>query len=66
MRAARLIGAADALREVAGAAMLAIERHEYESELAQLRAILDPAAFERAWADGRSLTADDAVALALT
>ncbi len=66
LRAARLLGAADALREVAGAAMLAIERHEYESELAQLRAILDPAAFEHAWADGRSLTADEAVALALT
>jgi predicted ATPase/class 3 adenylate cyclase len=65
-RAARLLGAAEALREVAGAAMLAIERAEYDAELARLRAALAPAALAGAWADGRSLTMDEAVALALS
>jgi predicted ATPase/class 3 adenylate cyclase len=65
-RAARLLGAAEALREVAGAAMLAIERAEYDAELARLRAALAPAALAEAWADGRSLTMDEAVGLALS
>jgi predicted ATPase/class 3 adenylate cyclase len=65
-RAARLLGAADALREEAGAAMLSIERAEYDAELAQLRAALEPTAFAQAWAEGRSLTMDEAVALVLS
>jgi hypothetical protein len=65
-RAARLLGAAEALREVAGAAMLSIERAEYDAQLAQLRGSLTPTALAEAWADGRSLTMDEAVALALT
>jgi hypothetical protein len=66
LRAARLLGAADALREVAGAGMLTIERSEYETELSALRMALDPEAFTTAWTEGRSLTEDQAVALALS
>jgi hypothetical protein len=66
LRAARLLGAAEALRELQGAGMLSIERAEYESELGQLRANVDPVAFERAWADGRAMTVDEAVGLALS
>jgi predicted ATPase/class 3 adenylate cyclase len=65
-RAARLLGAAEALREVAGTAMLSIERVEYDAELARLRAALAPATLAEAWADGRALTIDEAVALALS
>lgn len=64
--AARLLGAAEALREVAGTGMLAIERAEYQGEVSHLRGILDPAAFAQAWADGRSLSIDAAIALALS
>ena len=65
-RAARLLGAAEALREVAGASMLAIERAEYDAELVRLRLALAPATLAEAWAEGRSLTMDEAVALALS
>jgi len=65
-RAARLLGAAEALRAVAGTAMLSIERVEYDAELARLRAALAPATLAEAWADGRALTIDEAVALALS
>lgn len=46
--------------------MLAIERAEYQGEVSHLRGILDPAAFAQAWADGRSLSIDAAIALALS
>jgi hypothetical protein len=65
-RATRLLGAAEALRERAGNAMSPRERGEYEAEVARLRALLDPGAFDLAWAEGRQLTADAAVALAVS
>ncbi len=46
--------------------MLTIERSEYETELSALRMALDPEAFTTAWTNGRSLTEDRAVALALS
>ncbi len=64
-RSARLLGAAEALRETIGAAMNDYERAEYDAETAQLRAALDPAALTAAWAAGRAMTLDQAVALAL-
>ena len=63
-RAAVLLGAAERLREEAGAGMLAIERAEYESQLTLVRESLDTAEFEHAWAEGRAMSTDDAVALA--
>jgi len=65
MRAARLLGAAEALREVADAGMLNIELAEYDVELSRLRNDMDADALARAWAAGREMTMDEAVDLAL-
>ena len=40
-------------------------RNHYQRTLAAVRAVLDPAAFEAAWAAGRALTLDQAIAYAL-
>ena len=64
-RAARLLGAAETLRELAGAAMLSYERAEYDAVVARLRASMDGDAFDLAWAAGRTMSVGDAVALAL-
>jgi predicted ATPase/class 3 adenylate cyclase len=63
-RAARLLGAAEALREAAGAPMTPFEREEYERAIAGLRAELDAEALGAAWAEGRRMTADEAAAFA--
>ena len=65
LKAARLLAAAEATREAAEAPMLPYERGEYEAAVATVRERLDPAAIETAWADGRRLSTDEAVALAL-
>jgi len=61
-RAARLFGAAEALRENLGADMTAYERQEYEPMVASLRAGMDPGEFEAAWAAGAAMDVDRAVA----
>jgi tetratricopeptide (TPR) repeat protein len=66
VRAARLFGAAEALREMAGAHMTTLEREEYDAEVLRLRGELDAATFSEAWAEGRGLTSEEAVALALS
>ena len=63
-RAARLLGAAEALREVAGSPMTAQERQEYDGELLRLRAQLEAAALDEHWAEGRAMSSEEAVALA--
>ena len=65
LRAAQLLAAAEAIREAADAPMLAFERAEYEAAVATVRERLDAATLASAWADGRRLSADQAVALAL-
>jgi non-specific serine/threonine protein kinase len=64
-RAVRLLGAAEALREVIGAPLLPPFLTQYERIVAGLRSDFDEAAFEAAWAEGRALTLEQAVALAL-
>jgi non-specific serine/threonine protein kinase len=64
-RAARLFGAAEALRERIRIAMTAREHAEYERTVADLRAGMDPEAFASAWAKGRSLSLDQAILLAV-
>jgi len=66
VRAARLLGAAEALREVAGAPMTVLERGGYDTEIQRLRDVLEASAFNDAWAEGHRLTTDEAVALALS
>lgn len=65
-RAARLFGAAEALREASGDPMTVDERVEYDAFVDRLRGLLDAADLGEAWAEGRSLTAVDAVALAVS
>ena len=40
-------------------------RNHYQRTLAAVRAVLDPAAFEAAWAAGRALTLEQAITEAL-
>ncbi len=65
-RAARLFGAAEAIREDADAAMLGFERLEYDAEVAKLHEMTDAASIESAWAEGRRLTPDEAASFAIS
>jgi predicted ATPase/DNA-binding SARP family transcriptional activator len=64
-RAAQLFGAAQALREEIGMPIRPSDRAEYERSVALVRDLLDEAAFAAPWAEGRSMTVDDALALAV-
>jgi len=64
-RAARLLGAAEALRDLSGAVRLTQLHDEYEQALAALRAQLPAAELEASWAGGRAMTMDEAVAYAM-
>jgi predicted ATPase/Tfp pilus assembly protein PilF len=64
-RAARLFGAAEALREAIGAPLPPSDRTEHDRHVATARAALDEAAFAAAWAEGRALPLEQAIALAL-
>ena len=64
-RAARLLGAADAIREASGQVRAFTEEPEQTSYVNRVRESLGAAAFEAAWAAGRSMTQADAVALAV-
>jgi tetratricopeptide (TPR) repeat protein len=64
-RAVRLLGAADALREVAHARMAFDEEPEHAASLERLRATMTVAGFEEAWTAGRASSQSDAVELAL-
>ena len=64
-RAARLLGAAAAIRETSGAHMAYDEEPELAGYLDRLRRAMDTGAFEAAWNAGRALPQADAVALAL-
>jgi hypothetical protein len=65
-QAARLFGAADALRASVGTHITPAERADYERQLAAVRAQLDEPAFAAAWAAGRALSLEQAIAEALT
>ncbi len=60
-RVARLWGAAEALREVIGAP----RQSEDEQAVARARAQLDEAAWQAAWAEGRAMSLEQAIAYAL-
>jgi tetratricopeptide (TPR) repeat protein len=63
-RAARLLGAAEAERERLHAPMTSIEHREYDRNLAALRAQLPAPDLAAAWAAGRAMTMDQAIAYA--
>ncbi len=61
-RAARLWGAATSLRETIGTPLPPVERASYEQAVAATRAHLGQQAFSKAWAQGRSMTPEQALA----
>jgi predicted ATPase/DNA-binding CsgD family transcriptional regulator len=62
--AARLFGAADAIRQPIGAVRFALYQDDYQAAISSLRAAMGDDDFEHAWAEGAALHADDAVAYA--
>jgi predicted ATPase/class 3 adenylate cyclase len=64
-RAARLFGIAEALRELVGTRLLPTERAAYEQDLASVHAELGEEAFAAAWAEGSSMSLEQAIAYAL-
>jgi predicted ATPase len=66
VRAARLFGAAQALREKFGPAIPPVEQADYDQSVSQLGDQLDPAVFSEAWAEGQALGWEQAVAYALS
>ena len=64
-KAARLYGAASALRDSINSVIDPVDRAEYEDSRASLRAALGEARFAEAWEAGRALPLEQAVAYAL-
>ncbi len=66
VRAARLWGAAEALREVLGATFSPFQRNVYGPYIAAARAQLDEAEWEAAWAAGKAMSSEQAIEYALS
>ena len=64
-RAARLVGAADALREALGLHLMRVMRLAYEPRVALIRAQIDETIWGPAWAEGHVMSLDRAIAYAL-
>ena len=64
-KALQLLGAAEALRQRIEIDMTTLERAEYEKEIADLKAKMGEKEFTSLWSDGRSMTMDTAIELAL-
>jgi hypothetical protein len=64
-RAARLFGAAESLHRIVGPRLNPFDHHDHASVVAMLRSALGDAAFTTAWAQGRALTTEQAIAYAL-
>jgi hypothetical protein len=60
-RAAQLLGAAEALREVIDSSMTTLEQAEYDREVSALRSKMNEIDFEKAWNEGREMTMDEAI-----
>jgi hypothetical protein len=65
VRAARLFGATEAIRERLAFPILSEERRSYEHGLATLRAHIDDDSLVAAWAEGQAMTLEQASAYAL-
>ena len=65
IRAATLLGASEKLCEITSSPLPLIRREEYELTIIEARHQLDEAQFIRAWAKGREMSLDQAVAYAL-
>jgi predicted ATPase len=65
-KAVRLFSAAEALRERINSPRADYEQVEHEQSMAQLRTMLPEAEFNALWAEGRSMTIEQAIQLALS
>jgi DNA-binding CsgD family transcriptional regulator len=63
-QAARLFGAATAIRHRAGAVRFKVHQAGYETSVAALRESMDAQDFDAAWAEGAALSTEEAVAYA--
>jgi hypothetical protein len=63
--AAKLFGAADAIREVTGHKRTDEEEAEEAQFMSRLRAMISEAEFNALWAEGKSMTMEQAIQLAL-
>jgi tetratricopeptide (TPR) repeat protein len=61
----QLLGAAERLREIIEINMTAQERIEYDKEVADLKANMDEKEFTSLWAEGKSMTMEQAIEFAL-
>ena len=61
LRAARLLGAADALMAVSGRVRLPGDQADYDDDVALVRASLGEEGYSAAWAEGRAMTYEQAV-----
>jgi len=64
-RAATILGAAEALREIIDTQMTGIEKTEYDNEVATLRSGMDEKVFNTLWSKGRAMSMDEAIELAI-
>jgi hypothetical protein len=64
-KAARLFGAAEALRQAIGALLPSGARDDNEREVSLLRSRLGEAKFSAVWAESRAMTMEQAIADAL-
>jgi hypothetical protein len=64
-RTARLLGAAEALRQAIGSVLPLVERPAFEAAVGMARAATGQGPFVAAWAAGRALPLDEAIAEAL-
>jgi hypothetical protein len=64
-RAARLFGAAQALRDQLGTPPIPVEQADYDRNLAAVRDALGVESFSGAWAAGQALTLEQAIQYAL-
>ena len=65
LRAAQLLGAADALFETIGRVRDAVDSDDYAYSVTQVRDQLDEATFSAAYGVGREMTLEQAIAYAL-
>ena len=64
-RAATIWGAAEAIKEKMGVVQAPDHSRRTDARIAEARTRIAPEAFDAAWAEGRELSLDEAVALAM-